>query len=124
MQVLTMPALSPTMNAGNVLEWNKKVRQQGRGLRGEIAGMGRRGGCSPWVWQGVAYGSKAMTPRGVQQVPCGGGEVDLWVGRESIGGCEVFLVQGIVLGIALGIMLGGSHPGRTSHFRSDTSWVA
>lgn len=30
-----MPALSPTMNAGNVLEWSKKVRQQGRGRTGE-----------------------------------------------------------------------------------------
>lgn len=35
-----MPALSPTMNAGNVLEWNKKVRQQGRGRTGEARGGG------------------------------------------------------------------------------------
>lgn len=35
-----MPALSPTMNAGNVLEWSKKVRQQGRGRTGEVKGGG------------------------------------------------------------------------------------
>lgn len=30
LQVLNMPSLSPTMSQGNILEWKKKVSEEGR----------------------------------------------------------------------------------------------